>query len=164
MRIIKRKNFIKPALNSMDNAVSILKNKNTNIMEYASNIKMEDVKFNINRPRNNKCVIVIPVYKNSLSKFETSSLKQVYDILGEKYDIVLVCPDSFELDLYKSIIGKELHHVYFPSHYFLSQRSYSNLCLQSEFYEIFNSYEYMLIYQLDAWIFEDNLEYFCNLD
>ena len=50
----------------------------------------------------------------------------------------------------------------YDDNYFLSLNKYSKFMLNKEFYKNFIEYDYMLIYQLDAWVFEDQLEYWCN--
>lgn len=51
---------------------------------------------------------------------------------------------------------------YFNEQYFDSVKSYNELMLSVDFYRSFREYQYMLIYQLDAFVFEDQLEYWCN--
>ena len=43
------------------------------------------------------------------------------------------------------------------------RRSYSDYVLSSEFYDTFKAYDYMLLYQLDAFVFEDRLMEFWEL-
>jgi len=45
---------------------------------------------------------------------------------------------------------------------FESIHSYSALLLNKGFYEKFSDYEYMLIYQLDSWVFKDELSQWCD--
>ena len=40
---------------------------------------------------------------------------------------------------------------------------YNQLCKRREFYEAFRDYEYILLYQLDCWVFEDSVSYFVSL-
>jgi len=51
---------------------------------------------------------------------------------------------------------------YFDVHYFKSETTYSQLLLSKAFYMRFADFEYMLIYQLDAYVFRDELEYWCK--
>ena len=113
---------------------------------------------------NKKCVVVVPVYKEKLNTVEEYSLKQVVNILGDKYEIVLVCPFSLDITIYNKIANYNFSILRCNNNFFVSQKSYSDLCEMWQFYDSFNEYEYMLIYQLDAWIFEDRLDYFINLD
>ena len=105
-----------------------------------------------------RVVIVVPVYKEELLATEEISLQQVRRVLGH-YPTVFVAPermrDSFDL------CGCDVE--YFADEYFISTASYSELLLSPMFYERFGDYEYMLIYQLDAFVFRDELKYFCEL-
>lgn len=108
----------------------------------------------------NKVAIVVPAYKTKLNSFEKISLKQMKRVLG-KYPIVMVIPESLVLidDLENTGFGIER----FPDEFFSGIESYSRLCLSDVFYNRFSDYEYILIYQLDAFVFEDKLDEFCNM-
>ncbi len=107
-----------------------------------------------------KAVIIIPIYKKILSKSEQISLKRCREILGN-YPIIFVAPDNFEADY---IQNNEV--VYFSADYFSNIKGYNTLMLSPDFYEKFLAYEYMLLYQLDAYVFKDELLKWCekNLD
>ena len=79
----------------------------------------------------------------------------------KKYPIIIVCPNSLNIDGYKKIGIKEF--VYFGDEFFKNVRAYNEMMLSPFFYESFNNYDYMLLVQLDAYIFEDKLDYFINL-
>ena len=104
-------------------------------------------------------VIVIPVYKEKLALEEMISMQQVYRILG-KYPIRIIAPKR--LKLYYNKMGY-YNIVCFSDNYFESVKSYSHLLLTREFYEQFMEYEYMLVYQLDAFVFSDRLREFCQM-
>lgn len=109
----------------------------------------------------NLVVIGIPIYKNTLNEFEKISLQQVKNILGH-YPITLIAPQSLEFDYGTEYNAFKI--VRFPDQYFQSTASYSQLLLSTEFYQCFCDYEFLLIYQLDAFVFSDRLEEFCQLD
>lgn len=46
----------------------------------------------------------------------------------------------------------------FANRYFRSIHGYNALMMSAEFYNRFSDFEYILIYQLDAWIFHDRLD------
>lgn len=128
-------------------------------------IKWEEtaLEHNGNDTKTKKCVVIIPVYKKELSSVEKASLKQVVNILGYNYELVLVCPKSLDISNYNSTANYNFSLLRCSDGYFVSQRSYSDLCEEWQFYSAFSEYEFMVIYQLDAWVFEDRLEYFINL-
>lgn len=111
----------------------------------------------------NKCVIVVPVYKNGLSIDEEKSLIQLKNILG-KHDVVLAGPKTLNEEKYKIIYGESLNIWKIEDSWFESYKSYGFLCNSTFFYQHFKNlgYEYMLIYQLDAWVFSDELDYWCE--
>ena len=104
-------------------------------------------------------VIVIPIYKNILSQTEKVSLQQLNNVLG-RYTRVFVVPESLGFDF--GDLGGGIRIERFGDRWFQSVTSYSCLLLQKEFYERFSDYEYMLVYQLDAFVFSDRLKEFCN--
>lgn len=106
-------------------------------------------------------VIGIPVYKATLDKFEKISLHQVKKILG-RYPITFIAPESLEFDYGNEY--KDFKVERFPDIYFQSTASYSLLLLSQAFYQRFLQYKFLLIYQLDAFVFADRLEEFCRLD
>lgn len=110
----------------------------------------------------NKFCIVIPVYKGELDCIEEISLKRLNTIIGDKnYDAYLVHPENLNLDLYYQYY-KNLKSISFNPGYFESTATYSQLCMNYDFYNSFSNYEYMLIYQLDCYLFYDAIEEWCN--
>lgn len=111
-----------------------------------------------------QCVVVIPLYRSKPSNSEIASFKQVLSVL-RNYDISIFTYDNLDLSIYEEIsqyIGKSYSVEYFDKFYFSSVENYNRLCLDKDFYRRFSLYEYMLIYQLDAWVFRDELKYWCN--
>jgi hypothetical protein len=104
--------------------------------------------------------IVIPFYKTSLTHYEEISLSQCFRILG-KYPIKILQPQSLNLTFLQERLPK-ISFEKFDDKYFKSTATYNELMLSSEFYERFLAYEYMLIYQLDAFVFKDELDYWCK--
>lgn len=106
--------------------------------------------------------IVIPVYKyfKDLDNNERNSYYQCLNILYKRINDIYVIGGNNEI--LKSY--QEVNNQLFDNIYFNSIRAYNSLCLRNEFYKRFFDlkYDYMLIYQLDAWIFEDKIDYFIN--
>ncbi|WP_028297186.1 DUF5672 family protein [Olivibacter sitiensis] len=105
---------------------------------------------------NHKVAIVIPVYKEIADPVEKRSFWQCMDILVG-YPIVLVVPQSLNTTYYETLAKKPLIIERFPNEYFLDITSYSRLLVSRLFYKRFLTYEYILLYQLDAWVFRDEL-------
>ncbi len=114
--------------------------------------------------KNQKVTIFIPLYKPAYSGCEKVSLVQCCKIL-RKYVFSLVCPDDLDISAYEKIL-KEHKIDYkverFSARHFNNIKEYNRLMLDSDFYRRFTGYEYMLTYQLDCFVFLDELEYWCE--
>ena len=109
-------------------------------------------------------VVVIPIYKIKLSQPEEDSINQTLSVL-KQHKIVLVTHKELNLDYYKNVFkkhNKEFLVEFFDKNYFANIQGYNQLCLSQEFYKRFINYEYMLICQTDAWVFKDELLYWCS--
>ena len=109
--------------------------------------------------KSNFC-IVIPIYEQELDITEKLSLKQLINITNNKYDIYFIIPKGFDTKNYYEITGKSknIKEKSFDKHYFESMKDYSSLCLSYDFYNSFSKYDYMYIYQLDCYLFKDELQ------
>lgn len=108
-----------------------------------------------------KSVIAIPCYREEMSREERASLVQCGKVFSNKYDIVLFVPEKLNCAAYLEIIP-HARVERFENKFFACVSTYSRLLLTPEFYQRFQEYDYMLIYQLDAWVFRDELEYWCK--
>ncbi len=107
-----------------------------------------------------KVAVVIPIYKQNMTEAEEKSLTQAKKVLN-RYDFVLFGPDGLSLENYMKVTA-DFEWIGFENKYFSSVDGYSELLLSPNFYKKFFDYDYILIYQLDAWVFEDALETWCN--
>ena len=111
-----------------------------------------------------KVAIVIPVYRKQPNAYEVLSLNQCCKILG-LHPILLICPDIMDLSPYLDICrqhGIEPLVERFDAHHFSSIGSYNKLLFDSRFYERFSRFTFILIHQLDAFVFKDTLLYWCD--
>lgn len=108
------------------------------------------------------CAIIIPTYKiyAKLTEYEKLSLDQCLNILSS-YPIFLVKPNSLSLDGYMQVNPK-LFVESFDNNYFNTVKSYNELLLSQMFYSRFIQFKYILIYQLDAFVFTNDLLFWCN--
>lgn len=109
------------------------------------------------------CCIVIPIYKNCPNEIEIASLQQCLSVLAH-YDIFFVTHKGVNTIVYENVCSKNnvyVRYKYYDSSFFKGLEGYNMLCLDYMFYSAFEEYEYMLIYQLDAWVFRDELEQWC---
>lgn len=108
----------------------------------------------------NKAAVVIPFYKDTLTNYESIALQQCFKIL-HNYTIIAVKPEKLTLpaDAAKYPFTKT---VSFDDDYFKDIQGYNRLMLDAAFYKEFLDHEYILIYQLDAFVFTDDLTNWCN--
>jgi hypothetical protein len=108
-----------------------------------------------------KCGIIVPVHRTSLLEFEVISLRQCCKMLVN-YQIIIITYETLILDEYIKIFEEykvKYKIEYFPIRYFSGITGYSALMLSGKFYKRFLNFEYILIYQLDAYVFSSNLNY-----
>jgi len=105
-------------------------------------------------------VVVVPIYLPVLSTTEKLSLEQCLKVLAD-YSIVIIKPQNLDI---AGIASQYVlpHVVCFPDECFSSLRAYNKLVLDEKFYRSFVDYTYMLIYQLDAYVFKDELFFWAN--
>lgn len=111
-----------------------------------------------------KCIIVIPVYKESISDIEELSLRRLIKTIDGNRPIVVVTHKSVCLNAYSAIFqeyARDFSVSLFRKGYFDGVKGYSKLLLSEAFYRRFSAYAFMLVYQLDAYIFRDELDYWC---
>jgi hypothetical protein len=110
-----------------------------------------------------RTIIIIPVYKQFLNENEVRSLQQCFRILPE-FPFCFVCSDSLSFkENYQQFISENIQYTVsrFSDKYFTSLEAYNKLLLSIKFYKRFKSYQHLLIYQLDAWVFKNELDYWC---
>lgn len=108
--------------------------------------------------------IIIPIYKSILEVNELKSLNQCLKVLGD-YPVIFVCPYSLDLSNYISIFseqGRTAIFEKFNDKYFDGIEGYNQMMLSTNFYRRFEKFKFMLIYQLDAWVFRNEIEYWCQ--
>lgn len=106
--------------------------------------------------------IVIPIYQATFSDAERASLKQCMQVLGH-YPVKIVKPRSLDLGEIKTLYPS-IDLVSFDDAYFTGTDAYNRLMVSPEFYRSFLPYRYILIYQLDAFVFRDELLEWCRKD
>ncbi|HEY8929508.1 MAG TPA: DUF5672 family protein [Mucilaginibacter sp.] len=106
--------------------------------------------------------IVIPVYKATISASECASFLQLFKVLGH-HDVTVVTYKELDLTSYHCLIKEYSYRItYFDRGYFDNLAGYNRLLLSKQFYGAFRDYTYILIYQLDAWVFFDDLVKWCG--
>jgi hypothetical protein len=106
------------------------------------------------------CAIVIPIYRSQLDWNEYISLQRCVDVFTDR-DIIIVHPEGLDVSAYAAIAKKAIC-LPLKASYFKSIESYSLLLNSSYFYKQFLNYTYILVHQLDAFVFQDQLDYWCS--
>jgi hypothetical protein len=103
--------------------------------------------------------VVIPVYRSQMTSYEEISFDRCLKVLGH-YPIILMAPHGLDLTNYLRAAPKAEARRLAASH-FENVQSYSRLMLNKSFYDRFVDYRYILLYQLDAFVFSDQLSDWC---
>lgn len=107
-----------------------------------------------------KVIVVIPMYKEQLDERDRVALRQLRKVLG-RYPRAFLLPESLQPQY--GALGSGTRIERFRDDYFRGTLGYSSLMLSDEFYARFADYEYVLIYQTDAFVFRDDLARFCAM-
>lgn len=110
----------------------------------------------------NQVVIIIPLYKETLTPLEEKALIQCLSVLKD-HPIVIVAPQTLKTDSIQKKYNIDKVER-FDDAFFKGIAGYNSLLLNTLFYERFLEYKYMLIYQLDAYVFKDLLLEWCKKD
>jgi len=106
-----------------------------------------------------QAIILIIAHKESLSSSEKLSLKQCYKILA-KHHIKLICPSGLNIEQYRNIISN-IEVEFIDPKWHSSYAMFNLLKMNSLLYNKFEDYQYILFYELDAWVFKDELVSWC---
>jgi len=105
----------------------------------------------------------VPIYKSSPDAGELVSLNQCIRVLG-RHPVIFFAPERLDMTFYENHCKDKINFqvLRFDSAYFDGIKGYNSLMLSPQFYQSFLSYRYLLIYQLDAYVFRDELEAWCR--
>src|ERR1700761_5791368 len=108
------------------------------------------------------CIIIIPVHKPDPTKYELISFVQCYKILY-KHTIRLIAPAELDVSEYEKAVP-ECKVIRISPKWQANLLNYNKLKLSMFFYNLFGGYKYLLTYELDAFVFKDELGYWCDKD
>ena len=107
---------------------------------------------------NSTVAVIVPLYKTELNHLEEISLRQCFRILSQ-HKIIAIKPKNIDLKHYNFKFDEIIS---FDNSFFDGIAGYNQLMLSASFYEKFLKYKFILIYQPDAFVFSDELLYWCN--
>ncbi len=108
-----------------------------------------------------KSVVVTFVWRDMTAK-EQCAFRQGVKVLGS-HPFVVLHPKSYPIE-YLIQEYKTISDIALPDEHFKSVEAYNHMMLSPWFYELFSDYEYMLIYQIDAYVFSDQLDYWTSME
>jgi hypothetical protein len=112
----------------------------------------------IKTPPHKTVAVVVPLYnRRELTADEQISLRHLQHYLG-KYDKYMIVPKTLHVT-YPGFTIKR-----FADSFFGSTIANTRLMLSAKLYQAFSDYKYILIYQLDALVFSDQLLKWCDTD
>lgn len=100
-------------------------------------------------------VILVPIYRSSFTEDEMLSLHRLQAICAN-LPIRFVAPESLTFDSHNIPVER------FDDMFFQGIEGYNRLMLSATFYQRFEQYDYLLIHQLDAFLFRNEIEEWCN--
>lgn len=106
------------------------------------------------------CVVVIPIHTASPCKMELISFQQCFKVLGN-HDIKILAPKGLDLEQYKTVVP-DFQVIFIDPVWQSSVEKYNKLKLSQFFYKLFDAYQFMLTYELDAFVFKDELLFWCE--
>lgn len=103
-----------------------------------------------------RVAIVVPMSARvELTPDEKISYHHLHHYLG-RYDKYLIVSQDLQINFPGMSVQR------FDNKYFGSVAAHTQLMLSQQFYERFQEYEYILVYHLDALVFSDQLEMWCD--
>ncbi len=104
----------------------------------------------------NKVCIIIPVHTSSPTSNELISFKRCFEVLNE-FQIFVVTHNEIDLKIYNNFVNSfEIKIV--PKKWLSSISEYNKMKINIDFYNLFNNYVYLLTYELDAYVFTNQLD------
>lgn len=103
-----------------------------------------------------QCAIVIPIYKEEISYYESISLKQCFAIL-HNHPILFICPVKLKDTKLHEENKEKSEFIFVDNNNFDSIIAYNKMLMSVWFYELFVKFDSVLIYQLDCFVFKDEL-------
>jgi hypothetical protein len=105
-------------------------------------------------------VIVIIAHKPDPDYYEICSLKQCGAVLGE-YPIKLIAPSGMKITAYLDAYpGLEVEYI--DPKWQATYAMFNRLKIDPLLYKKYKEFDYLLFYELDAWVFRNELEYWCK--
>jgi hypothetical protein len=105
-------------------------------------------------------VVLILVHTAEPNPYEEISLRQCFQVLGA-HPIYLVCPRTLNVSKYRRIIPG-INVDYIDPDWQITYASFNRLKIEPFLYKRYHDYQFILFYELDAFVFRDELIHWCD--
>lgn len=109
---------------------------------------------------NKLVVILIIIHKEVVTEYEKQSLWQCFNVLSN-YRIVFICPEGLNVGNYQAFT-KNAEFDFINPDWHKDYNSFNRLKISKLLYKKYFKYKYILFYESDAYVFRDELDYWCN--
>lgn len=106
------------------------------------------------------CSIVIPFHEEFPKNMYLESFINTVNIF-RNYDVTVCLPNNVDPSFFiewSSSNGRKISVINLKEGFLGSLDAYNKMAMSVEFYKLFEQYDYILIVQLDAWVFRDELD------
>lgn len=108
-----------------------------------------------------RIIVLVPVYKDKPAEHELLSIARAETVLRD-YSLAFVAPEQLDVSAYQTAFPG-FSVCRFADNYFTNVKAYTRLLVSPNFYGRFkDNFDYLLIYQTDAYVFRDDLLDWCN--
>lgn len=105
--------------------------------------------------------IIIPIYKFNLSEAELVSIYRA-KLIYSKRDIYFLLPNKFKNFKFDFISEINENIIYVADYYLSGIIGYNRLLFDINFYKKFINFSYILICQIDVFVFKDDLDFWMS--
>ena len=104
---------------------------------------------------NNKLAIIVPTQKSYLNYIEKEVINRISQLYSKRFSLFFILPEGSKIN-YRI---KGFENIYLdPTFFYTNIQGYNSLCMDVNFYKIFENFDFMLIHHLDAIILKDEIE------
>ena len=112
-----------------------------------------------------KVAVAVPIYRDlrSMPENDIKALNRISQVLSER-DIFLIHPPSIDIQEYKKFMEPlVVYTICVPPVYFGNSDASNRMLTSAYFYNLFASYDFLLLHHTDAYVFADELDHWCSL-
>jgi hypothetical protein len=110
--------------------------------------------------KNKQVCVVIPIHTPTPSAYELISFQQCFAVL-HKHAIKVIAPHGLQLDAYYQVTPI-FETIFIDAKWQSTLLGYNKLKTSRFFYNLFVGYEFLLTYELDCFVFKDELDLWCQ--